>query len=119
MDAISVEALRRMCGQAGIAIGFLDQILRSSPLAIEPDDKSNRFRHVGHEHSIFVRSRVEQLILFALIRLVVIWFVASLLVFLLRLPCGFVISQGHETGRLGPASWLVKEFAFLVGVGLR
>src|SRR5439155_20347433 len=116
MDAISVEALRRMCGQAGIAIGFLDQILRSSPLAIEPDDKSNRFRHIGNEHSIFVRSRVEQLILFALVRVLVILFVAFL--FLLRLPCSFVISQSYETVSLAPASCLVRELALLLGLGL-
>ena len=117
MDAVGVEAFGRMRRQAGIAVGFLNQVLRSGPLPIEPNDVSNRIAHVGDEHAIFIGSRIEELILFARFRIVGIGFGRFLLGFL-RLPCGFVISQRHETVCLVPAYRLVEELALFVRIGL-
>ncbi|MBM3774380.1 MAG: hypothetical protein FJW37_04375 [Acidobacteria bacterium] len=49
-----------MGGQAGIIIGFLDQILRAGPLVVEPRQQIDRPFHAGDEHAIPYVARFEE-----------------------------------------------------------
>src|SRR5260370_14950879 len=101
MHAVGGPASGRMRRQSGIVIGFLDQILRSSSLTIEPNQQINGPLHVGHEHAIGILRGVEELILLALGR-------ALLLLLLL-------VAQGDNAVGLAPTLRLIAEFALLVG----
>ncbi len=94
-----------MGGRSCVIIGFLDQILGSGPLIVEPREQSDRVLHIGDEHAIAVLWRVEQLILLHLLNPT-----------RLRL---FRIAQGDEPIRFAPALRLIRELALAAGVGLR
>src|ERR1700694_1466730 len=103
MYAVGGPASGRMRRQSGIVIGFLDQVLRPSPLVVEPHQQIDGPLHVGHEHAIGILWGVEELILLALLR------VLLLLV---------LVAQGDKAVGLGPTLWLITKFALLIGVGL-
>jgi hypothetical protein len=88
--------------QSGIVIGFLDQILRPSPLVIEPHQQIQGPVHVGHERAIDILRSVEELILLALFGTVLL----------------LLVAQGDKAVCLTPTLRLVAEFALLVSIGL-
>src|SRR6266478_2955766 len=103
MYAVGGPASGRMGCQSGIVIGFLDQVLGPSSLVVEPHQQINGPLHVGHEHTIGILRGVEELILLALLR------VLLLLV---------LVAQGDKAVGLAPTLRLIAEFALLIGVGL-
>src|SRR2546430_8855794 len=86
MHAVHAPAPRRMGRQPGIVVSFLNEVLRPSPLVIEPHQQVNGILQVGHEHSVAVLGTIEQLILLA--------FGLALLL---------LIAQGNKAVRLAPA----------------
>src|SRR5258707_13969430 len=104
MHAVGGPASGRMRRQSGIVIGFLDQILRSSSLTIEPNQQIDGPVQVGYKHPVGILRGVEELILLALGR-------ALLLLLLL-------VAQGDEAVGLAPTLRLIAEFALLIGVSL-
>src|SRR5204863_2319747 len=114
MNPIHVEAAGRIRGQSSIVIGYFNQIFRSCPLTVEPRQQSDRACHVGYENSIFVRSGVEQLILLGFLGVRLL----RILLVVLFLPRRFVVPESQKTVWLGPALRLIREFTFLIGIGL-
>src|SRR5437868_1882049 len=101
MHAVHAPAPRRMGRQPGIVVSFLNEVLRPSPLVIEPHQQVNGILQVGHEHSVAVLGTIEQLILLA--------FGLALLL---------LIAQGNKAVRLAPALGLIPELTLLVSIGL-
>ena len=91
--------------QTGIVVGFLDEILGSRALVVEPHQRIQCALHVGHENPVGVLGRVEQLILLRL-----------------RGVLGFrrlFIAQRQEPAGLAPPLRLIEELALAVGIGQR
>jgi hypothetical protein len=86
-------------------LASLDQVLRSSPLVVEPHRQIDRIFQIGHEDPVGIPAGLEQLILLGLA-----------LFHFFRL---LLIAQRHEAERLAPSVRLVAEFALGIGVGLR
>ena len=86
--------------QTRIVVGFLDQVLRSGALIVEPHQQIDPVFHVGHEDAVTVLRGVEQLVLLRLI-------------YFLRL--GFLlIAQGEEPMGFPPALRLIGKLAFVL-----
>jgi hypothetical protein len=85
--------------QTRIVVGFLDQVLRSGALIVEPHQQIDPVFHVGHEDAVTVLRGVEQLVLLRLI-------------YFLRL--GFPIAQGEEPMGFPPALRLIGKLAFVL-----
>ena len=60
MDRVGVEPFRRMRRQAGVVVGFPDQIFRCGPLVVEPDGVGDRLGQIRDEDAVDVAGRLEQ-----------------------------------------------------------
>src|SRR6516164_7934742 len=89
--------------QTSIVIGFLDQVLRPRPLAIESHHRVNRRLQIGDEHPIAVFRGVEQLVLLGIFAFLRLRFLH--------------VSQGYESVGLPPSLWLIAKLALAVGIG--
>jgi hypothetical protein len=98
-------ALGRVRCQAGVVVGFLDQVLGRGAPAVEPHQRIQRCVHVRDEDLIGIFRRIEQLVLLGFLRLAG-----------LRL---LLIPQRQEAVSFAPALWLVEKLALAVGVGAR
>src|SRR6516164_3220903 len=94
-----------MVRHAGIVFGFFNEILRTRPLVVEPREHGDPAAHIRDEYAVAVLRRVEQLILFGLLRRC--WFLLLL------------VAQGDEAESLTPALRLISELALAVGIGFR
>ena len=79
-------AIGGMSGQAGVVVGFLDEVLGRHALIVEPDGQIQRVIHVGHEDPVDIPRRIEEWVL--------LW------LFVLFCPN---IAQRQETVGLAPA----------------
>ena len=105
IDAVHRPSPGRMRRQPSIVFGFLDEILRTRALIVEPRQQSDPVVHIGDQDAIAVFRRVEQLILFGIFRR--------------RRLLLFDVAQGDEPVRMAPPLRLIPEFALTVGIGLR
>src|SRR6516225_376092 len=102
-NAVHRPPARGMVRHAGIVFGFFNEILRTRPLVVEPREHGDPAAHIRDEYAVAVLRRVEQLILFGLLR-----------------RCrflGLLVAQGDEAVGLTPAFRLIAELALAVGIG--
>src|SRR5277367_6991156 len=89
--------------QTGIVFGFLDEVLRTRALIIEPRQQGDPTVAIGDKNAIAVFRRVEQLILFGLLRR--------------RRLLLLEVAQRDESMRFAPALRLISKLALAVGIG--